>query len=492
MAHTFFALFILALAFKHTICIQSNNTCAPVPKDKRQLVCQCSKQLQLTCMFNIDIKEIPPSNLDKTLKPIYYGDVALSRTSINAEQPYRDINYNFEQNFYKNKNSNKVYLYFPDFKVLNSPYIRVTLLRFLYIPSFAFYDKTLYMEKKRLDHSNATTRFIGSVVFELGEVQDFGVDRFAFYGLKTDFLIMEGPFNQMTVHKEAFFNTQVEELTIGCYCIECETFYGDCRINFNQKSSHPETFSYKEGEDHVATSIKSLKLYGIQIGDNKWDLDDIPNIDSLERLEISNSMIKESNSGLVNDIELKSTWNSSFKNVNEFVFRNNGLRVLRSKNFLQYFANLRVLTLNDNQLAVIDSDAFSNLALVEIYLERNKLERLDRNLFVKSTLMQTTLKRLVLKENLLKEVADSTFSLLSRLEQLDLSRNKLTALTDKTFDGLSSLKELVLSFNPLKQIDVNTFRFVSASLNRLDLISKSESDWFIFDDNDICMLAYFK
>jgi hypothetical protein len=265
--------------------MQSNNTCAPVPKDKRQLVCQCSKQLQLICMFNIDIKEIPPHDLDKSLRPIYYGDVALSRSAVNTDLNYRDINYNFEKNFYKNKNNNKVYLYFPDFQTLSSPFIRVTLLRFLYIPSFAFYDRKLYTQQK---YPTLTThRSIGSVVFELGEVHDFGIDRLAFYNLKTDFLIIEGPFNQMSIHRDAFANAQIEELTIGCYCIECETFEGDCRVNFNQKSTHPETFDFDEKEDiYNVSKIKSLKLYGIQMGDNKWNLDDLPNIGNLSDLYI--------------------------------------------------------------------------------------------------------------------------------------------------------------------------------------------------------------
>ena len=297
----------------------------------------------------------------------------------------------------------------------------------------------------------------------------------------------------MSVHKEAFLNAQVDELTIGCYCIECETFDGDCRVNFAQKSAHPETVELKDKENFNSTSkIRSLKLFGIQMGDNKWNLDDIPHIDQLERLEISNSMIKDPRFGLNNDVELRSAKMMTYERLNEFVFRNNGLRVLRSVNFLQYFTNLKVVTLNDNQLAQIDPDAFRNLSLVEVNLERNRLEKLHENLFAKSPRLHETLKRLVLKENQLVELKDLMFSSLKNLEHLDLSRNRLISLSERTFQGLLSLKELSLSFNPLKYIDVNTFRFISASLNRLDMISNSEADWFVFDDNDICMLAYFK
>jgi Leucine-rich repeat (LRR) protein len=213
----------------------------------------------------------------------------------------------------------------------------------------------------------------------------------------------------------------------------------------------------------------------------------------LERLEISNSIIKESRTiSNNNDIELRSLNMKKFENVNEFVFRNNGLRVLRAINFVQHFTNLKLLTLNDNLLIDIDVDAFRNLSLVEINLERNRLEKLDRQMFARSTRLHDSLKRLVLKENQLKQLSDFMFETLKNLEFLDLSRNKLSTLSDKTFSGLSSLKELSLSFNPLKNIDVNAFRYVSGSLNRLDMISNSESDWFIFDDNDICMLAYFR
>jgi Leucine-rich repeat (LRR) protein len=132
------------------------------------------------------------------------------------------------------------------------------------------------------------------------------------------------------------------------------------------------------------------------------------------------------------------------------------------------------------------------LSLVEINLERNRLEKLDRQMFARSTMLHDSLKRLVLKENQLKQLSDFMFETLKNLEFLDLSRNKLSTLSDKTFSGLSSLKELSLSFNPLKNIDVNAFRYVSGTLNRLDMISNSESDWFVFDDNDICMLAYFR
>ena len=314
---------ILASLSPNSNAIQSNNTCAPIPRDRRQLVCSCAKQLQLRCTFNLDIKEIDPKDMDKSLKSTFYADVALDRLA-NPDDP-DDLNTHFKQSL--KKSSSKVYLYFPNFSLLGSPYTRVSLLRFMYVPSFAFSDKALY----KPNGEDAPKRFISSVVFELQEIYDFGIDRLAFYGLESEQLIIEGPFNQMSVHREAFFSSKLDELTIGCYCVECETFVGDCRINFNQASIQA-TFPYESIQNGDETStIRSLKLYGVQLGDtvyNKWNLDDVPGVNKLERLEISNSIRtvsassrRQSSGELANSIELKSSKNANFPGVLDFYFR---------------------------------------------------------------------------------------------------------------------------------------------------------------------------
>ena len=367
----------------------------------------------------------------------------------------------------------------------------------MYIPSFAFSDKALY----KPNSEDIKKRFISSVVFELQEIYDFGIDRLAFYNLESEQLIIEGPFNQMSVHREAFFNSKLDELTIGCYCVECETFVGDCRIIFNQASIQ-STFPYEQIQNVDETSnIKSLKLYGVQLGDtvyNKWNLDDVPGVSKLERLEISNSIRtlsassrRQSSGELVNSIELKSNKNANYPGVIDFYFRNNGLRVLRKK-FLALFPNLKYISLAQNGLELIENDAFelTNKKLEEVDLERNKLKKLNRLQF--NSLL--ALKKLSFKDNLIEILEDLSFSSLKNLETLDLSRNKLSALNEKTFDGLSGLKELILSYNPFKKIDSNAFKYLGlqSPLSRLDLISNAESDWFVFDETDICALTYFK
>ena len=76
-----------------------------------------------------------------------------------------------------------------------------------------------------------------------------------------------------------------------------------------------------------------------------------------------------------------------------------------------------------------------------------------------------------------------------------MSRNKLTSVGENTFTGLRSLRELLLSYNPIKAIDPLAFRWIgvnAANFKRLDLISNFEKDWFIFDDEDVCLLSHFR
>ena len=212
------AIFVLIISIAaQSSSIQSNSSCAPSPHDKRQLMCACVKQLQLRCTFVLDLREIDSRDIDNSLMPVYYNQVSIDRLA----NPY-DF-YDANSKFKQLKNSqDKVYMYFPNFDQLSSPYIRLTFARFTYIPSFAFGNQQ---------------REISSVVFELHETVDVGIDKHAFNNLVTESLLIEGPFNQMTIHQDAFLNAKIDELTIGCYCIECDTFAGDCKMILNQKST---------------------------------------------------------------------------------------------------------------------------------------------------------------------------------------------------------------------------------------------------------------
>jgi hypothetical protein len=506
---------LLLLAVDWVDAIQSNVSCAAVPRDKRQQVCTCVKQLQLRCTFVLDIREISTKDLDATLRPIYYSDVALERPA-NPDDP-DDLNVDFTK-----KDPARVYLYFPNFSALNSPYIRLTLIRFMYVPSFAFVDKPSLMRSlnavSHLSSASASSsssssfgnsnkaKSIPSIIFEIGEVYDFGIDKHAFFNMLVDELIFEGPFNQISVHEEAFEYSAVNELTIGCYCIECETFVGDCRVMFNQKSTRRTTMPKSRAEiarlaapellaatSNATQSLRRLKLYGVKLGNydtNAWSLDELPDLQHMEHLDISNLVAKKSNE-LV-EFKAGTMRNGNAPKLVELVLKNDGIRQLR-KALISLFPNLKRLSLEQNKIEQIDVDAFSmNPHLSEVSLGRNRLRSVKRGTFKP---LASRLTRLALNENALESLDDLGFESLAKLEYLDLTRNRLSALGEGTFKGLTGLRELYLSYNPIKRIEPNTFKTLSIDapkFARLDLISNAEQDWFVFDDADVCLLAYFR
>jgi len=223
----------------------------------------------------------------------------------------------------------------------------------------------------------------------------------------------------------------------------------------------------------------------------KWNIDDLPSIITLKRLEIVNSILDKSHDSQ-NGIEIKSYKNRSYPALNELIFRNNGLKTF-DEMILKIFPNIKILDLSQNEIHTIDPAAFhltKENYLIELHLERNQIKSIDKQ--VLSSLHN--LKYLNLKENKLDTLEDLALQSLNLLEILDLSRNKLTTLTDQTFTGLDNLKDLTLSYNPLKNIAPNTFKYLGmhSPLKRLEMISNTEVDWFVFDDNDLCMLIWFK
>ncbi|RMZ96864.1 peroxidasin -like protein [Brachionus plicatilis] len=449
--------------FDSSQAVVSNTICAPIPQDRRQQICQCTKHLQLHCSFISDIIRMETKDLDSGLRPIFYDNVTLER--LVDFDDYGDMNANFELNKKRYNNNKKMfYLYFPNFKIFNSPFIRLTLKKFLYVPSFAFTDES-------------STKTIETLVFELPEVYDFGVDKYAFFNLKTtDLLLIEGPFNQVTFHKEAFSNSVINELVIGCYCIECESFEGKCRLVFSQESKYP---NQREVENKTSPYIKSIKLFGTEFD---WNFDTLPSLESLENLEISNSKFHQNP-----DFDVQSS--KVYPNLKQFIFKNNNLQGLDQLNYLKNFPKLRVLNLNSNEIEILDSNSFNNLKfLLEINMENNNLENINSDIFGTNL---TSLNTLKLGQNRINRMQNGAFRNLENLQILDLSYNKITSLEKDTLFGLKNLKELYASYNPFKSFDLNTFKH-TLSLNRLDVIGQADADWFNFENDDVCLLSYFK
>ncbi len=173
------------------------------------------------------------------------------------------------------------------------------------------------------------------MVFELNDVYDFGVDRYAYFGVESESLLIEGPFNKLTIHQDAFANSQIDELVIGCYCLDCESFIGDCVAKFGARSIR-NTASL-DLINAGNSSFKRIKLFGVKLGDsfesNLWNLDDLPNIQSLEYLEISNlasfSNSYGSEENYLNEFQLKKS--TELTNLKDLYLKNNQIRRLNGK-----------------------------------------------------------------------------------------------------------------------------------------------------------------
>lgn len=187
-------LLFMLTASHRTTAIQSNQTCVPTPDDKRQIVCQCSRSLQLRCLYNPEILLMSVSHLDRSLRPVFYDDVHLDR------HPDPDDSSDPSADFAANRakfagSTGKFYIYFPNFEIMSSPYVRITLSKFVYVPSLAFVSRLGGSQRRKIE----------SIVFELANSYDFGIDEYALSRVDvTETLLFEGPFNQMNVHTNAF------------------------------------------------------------------------------------------------------------------------------------------------------------------------------------------------------------------------------------------------------------------------------------------------
>ncbi len=310
--------------------------------------------------------------------------------------------------------------------------------------------------------------------------------------INSDLFVYQGPFNKITVHEQAFEHSQVDELVIGCYCLECESFVGNCLVQFGTPSSR-HTFLNSLHND-ARPLFKRIKLYGARMGTSPspsgvWQLDQLPNIHTLEHLEISN-LATHLDSATQFLTEL--TCRHALPSLKELYLKNNGIKKL-SASMLAVFSGLETLNMVSNGIQSIDDSAFSACCsgLKHLNLERNKIELISKPVFDSLS----NLISLNLKENSLELIQDNSFSDMSRLQLLDLTRNNLKSLTESTFNGLSSLQTLLLSYNPLKSIDRAAFYWLTTrapELSRLDLISNYERDWFVFDDSDVCLLSHFR
>ncbi|GAB1608091.1 leucine-rich repeat-containing protein 15-like [Argonauta hians] len=156
------------------------------------------------------------------------------------------------------------------------------------------------------------------------------------------------------------------------------------------------------------------------------------------------------------------------------------------KSDLKHMVALQLLTLNENQITSIHSNAFNGLDNVkELWLDSNRLDTmpttLPRNLLklaINSNLIRRIeghtfeksplIKDLTLETNQITDIKPEAFSKLQMLQHLNLQSNKLRTLTAGTFKDMLNLASIRLANNPIASIERGAFESLPA-LRTLDI-----------------------
>lgn len=144
--------------------------------------------------------------------------------------------------------------------------------------------------------------------------------------------------------------------------------------------------------------------------------------------------------------------------------------------------SLKVLSLGQNELKMIESDAFNYLhALAELDLNNNNLVMLKKKTFGRLR----ELKSLNLDSNDLKEIDADLFRHNVKLEFLSIRDNYLKELPTFVFKNLDQLRELKLDENELAGLQDELFsknknlELLTASNNEIAFIGKENQELFV-------------
>lgn len=135
---------------------------------------------------------------------------------------------------------------------------------------------------------------------------------------------------------------------------------------------------------------------------------------------------------------------------------------------------LEVLRIHDNQIDIIENDAFTNLtALKKVYADQNKLEYWNREWFGDSRALELV----DFQFNKIRTIPRRAFELMPKLREIYFDYNEIRTIQADAFKGLEYLKYLGLRNNRLKDINENIFpdklkiRTLLISANYLNTIS---------------------
>jgi Leucine-rich repeat (LRR) protein len=161
------------------------------------------------------------------------------------------------------------------------------------------------------------------------------------------------------------------------------------------------------------------------------------------------------------------TENQAFINISFYNYTTYESISINNKNFPRLkgslFTNLSItnfLSLQKNEIEFISSETFSDIVFLSILdLSSNKLISISEvfssfknNIYLNSNGVFSSLKRLRLSENQLRNISEIFPKPFENLNVLDIRRNKLDMILNKSFQNLKNLNQIELASNQLKSI----------------------------------------
>ncbi|XP_070504913.1 chaoptin-like [Chironomus tepperi] len=141
------------------------------------------------------------------------------------------------------------------------------------------------------------------------------------------------------------------------------------------------------------------------------------------------------------------------RNLEYLNIESNNLKIIPEM-MLQNSINLHTLTLDNNQIAVIDENAFTGTKLSILRLESNLLTDFNVNWF---NGINETLQMLTIRNNSFTSLPENSFENLRNLQELEIGFNDLPDLSDHIFQGLSNLLFLSLSSCNIRDLKSSWF-----------------------------------
>lgn len=152
--------------------------------------------------------------------------------------------------------------------------------------------------------------------------------------------------------------------------------------------------------------------------------------------------------GRVNDLQHFIFLGESDKGMDYLKFYGNNIRRLRTRTFM--FMQVRRFSFENNNLEVLQAEAFEGCSFLTLDLSHNKLEEIEDNVLSDKTLREFGTEELIITHNKLTNIAENSFT--SYLKILKLDYNNLYSLKGGVLDNLKSLQELTVSHNMISSI----------------------------------------